>query len=126
MDIIPERYPLRSRSQSKSYGQYALGRLIRNIYGQVVILEEFPVPDERLFLDFYLPHHNLVFEYHGVQHDQFNKFFHVNQRGFQNSQARDGRKKQWCEINDIVLVEVRGSPTSQELQVLIQDARKHE
>jgi len=69
MDIRPERYPIRSREQSKSHGQYMLGRLLRSIYGQALILEEFPIPDERLVLDFYMPHHNLAFEYQGRQHD---------------------------------------------------------
>lgn len=127
MDILPERYPMRSREQSKSVGQFLLGRSLRSIYGQhAVILEEFSIPEERLWLDFYLPHHNLAFEYQGQQHDEFNKFFHVDKQGFNKSKRRDERKRQWCDLNTIVLLEVRGSVTAEQLQRMIQDARLHE
>ena len=123
MDIRPERYPIRSREQSKSHGQYMLGRLLRSIYGQALILEEFPIPDERLVLDFYMPHHNLAFEYQGRQHDEFNKFFHADQAGFQRSQARDARKKAWCVLNTIRLITTRDSVSVEALQKLIEEAR---
>lgn len=124
MDILPERYPVRSREQCKSAGQYMLGRLLRQIYGfNAVILEEFPVPGERLWLDFFMPHHRLTFEYHGKQHDEFVKIFHGDKRGFEKSKERDSRKRSWCELNDINLIEVRGNITVEELQQLIQDAR---
>jgi len=124
MDILPERYPMRSREQSKSVGQFLLGRGIRTIYGpHAVVLEEFPVPEERLWLDFYLPHHNLAFEFQGQQHDEFNKFFHVDKKGFVKSRERDERKRQWCILNDIILIEIRGSIAVEQLRTLIQEAR---
>ena len=124
MDILPERYPVRSREQSKSAGQYMLGRIIRSLYGfRAVVLEEFPVVGERLWLDFFLPHHKLAFEYQGVQHDKFVKLFHGDRKGFEKSRARDERKKNWCELNEIVLVEVRGTPSVEDLQGLIEAAR---
>lgn len=124
MDILPERYPMRSREQSKSVGQFLLGRGIRTIYGpQAIVLEEFPIPGERLWLDFYLPHHNLAFEYQGQHHDEFNKFFHGDKSGFVKSQKRDERKRQWCALNSIVLIEVRDSLTTDQLQALIQESR---
>jgi len=124
MDILPERYPMRSRDQCKSNGQYLLGRVLRSIYGQqAMILEEFPVVGERLWLDFLLLHHNLAFEYQGAQHDKFSKFFHGDKKGFQKSKIRDERKRQWCEINGLVLVEVRGNPTVADVQRMIQEAR---
>ncbi len=125
MDILPERYPIRSREQSKSAGQFLLGRLIRKIYGQqVMLLEEFAVPEERLWLDFYLPHHQLAFEYQGEQHDTFNAFFHNDKKGFEQSKIRDQRKSEWCKINNIILVEVRGNPSLEELQNAIEEARQ--
>lgn len=124
MDILPERYPVRSREQCKSNGQYLLGRAVRGIYGtNALILEEFPLPEERLWLDFYLPHHKLAFEYQGEQHDKFNKFFHGDKQGFKKSIARDERKRRWCEANEIILVEVRGTVTIEDLQGMIQESR---
>lgn len=101
-----------------------LGRLLRQIYGfNALILEEFPLPGERLYLDFFMPHHRLAFEYQGRQHDQFVKLFHGDKKGFERSKARDVRKSEWCELNELVLVEVRDNITTEELQQLIQEAR---
>lgn len=94
---------------------------------RAVILEEFPVPEERLFLDFYMPHHSLAFEFHGVQHDNFNKFFHGDKGGFERSKVRDQRKKEWCALNDIILIEVRDTLSAEALKDLIQANRaEHE
>ncbi len=124
MDILPERYPVRSRDQCKSAGQYMLGRLLRRIYGfKALLLEEFSLPEERLYLDFFMPHHKLAFEYQGRQHDEVVPFFHGDRKGFEKSKIRDERKRQWCVINALTLVEVRGTPTVEDLQQLIEEAR---
>ena len=125
LDIIPSRYPVRSKANSKSSGQYNLGRQIRAIYGQrATLLEEFPAPSERLYLDFFMPHHRLAFEFHGEQHDSFNPFFHGSKEGFEQSKVRDSRKRQWCCINDIALVEVRDATIdAATLRTLISEAR---
>ena len=124
MEILPERYPIRTREQCKSAGQYMLGRLLRSIYGfHALLLEEFPLPGERLYLDFFMPHNKLGFEYQGIQHDQFVKLFHSDKKGFERSKERDARKKLWCETNDITLIEVRGNVSVEELQKLIEEAR---
>ena len=125
LNIVPERYSLRTREQSRSVGQFTLGRMLQSIYGfKALILEEFPIPEERLVLDFYMPHHGLAFEYQGEQHDQFNKFFHIDRHGFEQARLRDERKRQWCDLNGIALVEVRGLPSLEELKELIQNARE--
>ena len=83
MDILPERYPVRTREQCKSAGQHSLGRVLRKLYGfNALVLEEFPLPGERLWIDFLMPHHNLGFEFQGLQHDQFVKLFHGDAKVF--------------------------------------------
>lgn len=127
IDVRPSNFPLRSKEDSKSYGQYNLGLSIRSIYGEkALILEEFPLPEERLWLDFYLPHHCIAFEYQGKQHDEFSKFFHGNKQGFKASKKRDAKKRQWCIINDITLVEVRGNVDVGYLKKLITKCRNNE
>lgn len=123
IDIIPSRYPVRSRDKSRSYGQFNLGRQIVGIYGtRALLLEEFPIPETRLSLDFYMPHHGIAFEFQGIQHDEYIEHFHGDKEGFERQKARDARKREWCEINDILLVEVRTDTlTSQELKELIQE-----
>lgn len=127
IEISAAKYPIRSRDQSKSVGQYALGRLLQSIYGvQTIILEEFSIPEERLFLDFYMPHHSLAFEYQGEQHDTFNKFFHLDKAGFEKSKERDTRKRNWCMINSIKLIEIRGTISAEELKELITEGTEDE
>jgi len=126
LNIVPSKYPVRSLSQSKSKGQHNLGRQIQKTYGmKATLLEEFSIPDERLYIDFFLPNHGLAFEFQGEQHDEFNKFFHGTKHGFTASKKRDERKRLWCELNDITLVEVRDAHLSAEdLQKLIQESRE--
>lgn len=127
LDILPERFPVRSRQQSPSQGQYALGRTILSLYGHsTLMLEEFSIPEERLYIDFYLPHHNLAFEFQGEQHDKFNKFFHKNKEGFEQSKTRDQRKEEWCKLNNITLVKIYDIPTPETLLDFIKEARKDE
>jgi hypothetical protein len=124
INILPEKYPVRSRDQCKSYGQYLLGRVIRSIYGtSALVLEEFSIPGERLFIDFYMPHHGLAFEFHGKQHQEYNEFFHGDKKGFEKSLARDQRKRRWCEINSIILIEVNEIVSKSKLMGMIVDAR---
>jgi len=124
MDIVPSRYPVRSRGQSKSTGQFNLGRQIKNLYGPATILEEFPIPDSRMSLDFYMPQHGLAFEFQGTQHDAYIEHFHGNKDGFERQKIRDQQKREWCELNDIILIEVRDANLSaEELKELIRSER---
>jgi hypothetical protein len=111
-------YPLRSEAKSKSRGQFHLGKVLLEIYGSnAIILEEFPIPESRLSVDFFLPHIGLAFEFQGIQHDKFNAFFHQTKKDFAKQKERDGRTRRWCDMNDITLVEIRDMEiTAQELQ----------
>ena len=128
IEIVPSRYAVRTRKNSKSIGQYNLGKQIRSIYGtSAQLLEEFPIPGERLFIDFFMPNHKLAFEFQGEQHDKFNAFFHGSKAGFAKSKERDARKRRWCEINEIVLVEVRSSTIDVDnLRAAISEERDNE
>lgn len=124
MDIVPSRYPVRSRDKSRSFGQFNLGRQIKQLYGPATLLEEFPIPDSRLSLDFYMPQHGLAFEFQGIQHDKYVEHFHGDKDGFERQLIRDSKKREWCELNDITLIEVRDSNlSSTELMELIQETR---
>ena len=127
-EIVASRYTPRSLSASRSFGQYNLGRQIQSIYSlAALLLEEFPIPETRLSLDFYMPHHKLEFEFEGIQHDEYNSHFHGDKAGFERQKERDGRKRLWCELNHITLIEVRNaSLSSKELQTVIKEARSNE
>lgn len=120
LELTSSKYPLKSRTQSPSAGQFNLGRKILEIYPGYIILEEFTIPGTKLSLDFFVPVAKIAFEFQGIQHDEFNKFYHVTKAGFEKQKTRDRIKKEWCVLNNITLVEVRDEFVSKEdLQNLI-------
>jgi hypothetical protein len=78
---------------------------LRLIYPALQILEEVHIPGENLYLDIYIPAMKTAVECQGAQHSEFNKFFHRrNPKNFANARARDERKKEWCDLNNIRIV----------------------
>src|SRR5271165_7086731 len=47
-----------------------------------------------IYVDYYIPGVRLAFEYDGVQHGTFSKFFHKTKRAFMNSVERDSYKEE--------------------------------
>jgi hypothetical protein len=80
--------------------------LLREEFQGRIILEEVSAPGEQLYLDFFLPSGKIAIEVHGEQHYSFNKFFYKDQRAFRLAQMRDRRKREWCDLNEITLVEL--------------------
>lgn len=83
--------------------------LLRLIYPTLDILEEVTVPirqGQKVFLDFYLPLYKIAVEVHGRQHYEFVSHFHNNHYEFMLACKRDNEKKEWCELNNIQLVEL--------------------
>lgn len=81
--------------------------LLKSLYPVDRILEEVHLPGSgNLYADFWLPLRNKIIEVHGEQHYKFIAFFHGTQLNFLASKANDNKKKEWCSINGIVLVEL--------------------
>lgn len=70
------------------------------------IYEEVTLLGTGLVADFFIPDLKVMIEIHGQQHYKFVKHFHKTQAGFTASQKRDRLKQEWCEINDVVYVEL--------------------
>jgi len=91
----------------RSKGQEHLSVCIARIYQFVPVFEEFIIPGEQgLSLDFFIPQKKIAFEFNGQQHYEYNKFFHNSKIDFLNQQKRDNRKREWCRVNNVTLVEV--------------------
>lgn len=66
-----------------------------------------PITSENLELDMYNEELKLACEYHGAQHFHFNEFLHGRSKEkFQNQQYRDLMKRDLCQKQGILLIEV--------------------
>lgn len=106
IDIRPSRWPRRPEGECKSKLQWGVSVIIDELYPYEAILEEFFVPGDSLYIDFFLPRKRLAVEVHGRQHYEYSEFFHGSKKKFKQSQERDSRKKHWCELNGIKLIEI--------------------
>ncbi|RHZ69844.1 hypothetical protein Glove_277g30 [Diversispora epigaea] len=59
-----------------------------------------------LELDIYYSQYGFAIEVQGIQHERFHTFFHKDQEVFKKQFARDQLKKELCDENWIVLIEV--------------------
>lgn len=95
--------------------------LLRSMYPTDRILEEVPLPgSNRLSADFYLPWRNIVVEVHGRQHYEYVPFFHGNKMAFIEGRQRDLKKIEWCNQNNIGVVELPYNETDEQWRERIQ------
>ena len=59
-----------------------------------------------LELDIHYPQYGFAIEVQGIQHECFHAFFHKNQKDFEKQFARDQLKKELCDKNRILLIEI--------------------
>ena len=108
--------PSRSQASVDEKNRSSLHKKARSILKEVYpydrILEEVSLPGSKterrrstLRADLFIPNRNLIIEVHGEQHYKFNKFFYKDKLSFYRAKARDSEKKEWCQLNDITLVE---------------------
>ncbi len=69
--------------------------------------------------DLYLPNRNLIVEAHGEQHFSFVKHFHSSKADFLRSKARDLKKIEWCEINEIKIISFNFDESEEEWEAKI-------
>ena len=71
-----------------------------------IVFEEFRIVGTRLSLDFYNANKKIAIEVQGGQHIKYVKHFHGNRLKYVDQLKRDKKKLDFCEINDINLVEI--------------------
>lgn len=85
-------------------------KVLSKEFAQFITLEEVPLPIRRgdiLYADFFIPLLRLAVEVQGEQHFKFSLRFHQDKNGFRKAQKRDREKLEFCELNNIRLVEFR-------------------
>jgi hypothetical protein len=84
-----------------------------------LILEEVPIPDLNLFFDFVIIRHKLCVEVHGEQHYTFNSFFFKDKFSWAKAQQNDQKKRDWCEENNLKLIELPFDKTDDEWKKIL-------
>lgn len=56
--------------------------------------------------DFVIPNLPLLVEVHGRQHYEYVKYFHKSKKNFKLYVKNDSIKKDWCELNEIIYIEL--------------------
>ena len=93
--------------KSRSKIQYNAKQFLKKYWNNHIVFEEFPVAGTRLSLDFYNANKKIAVEVQGRQHTKYVPFFHgKNKINYLNQLKRDQDKLNFCELNDIQLVEI--------------------
>ena len=83
--------------------------LLKKIFPHNLIKAEYYIKYKgtRLFFDFYIKDLGILIEVQGKQHDEYVEHFHGDREGFIVSKRRDNLKKEYCQENDLILIEIR-------------------
>jgi len=71
-----------------------------------IVFEEFRIVGSRLSLDFYNANKKIAVEVQGDQHIKYVKHFHKTRLNYLDQLKRDQKKLDFCNFNDIKMVEV--------------------
>lgn len=116
------KYPIKGEN-GRSKFQHEIYLELKKLYPYDIILEEVKIPGSRLFCDFVIPSVKLIIEAQGKQHYEFNTLFHQYYVDFVNQQNRDQMKRDFCQINNLTLVEIPYG-TKQTTARLISEAQR--
>ena len=74
-----------------------------------IITEHFARNSNTMYVDFYIEigEKCYVIEYNGIQHYKFSNFFHKTQEEFEAQCRRDKLLKKYCQLNDIIFIELK-------------------
>lgn len=103
----PERFSIDWGAPSRSKFQSRVKEFLKAYWGYDFVYEEFPVVGTKLSLDFFNYTKKIAIEVQGIQHLRYSPFMHGGSKvKFLDQIERDGKKLEFCEKNDIVLVEI--------------------
>lgn len=105
-EIQLKKYVYDPKTPSKSQFQTNVGQELRQRFPNDIMFEEVRIPHENFVLDFLIPSVSMAVECHGEQHVRHIKHFHNTIRQFHRQQERDEKKRQWCKLNNIKLIEI--------------------
>jgi len=96
-------------------------KIIEKLFPLELVFEECVLPGSKqgqktanLFADFFLPRQNIIIETNGEQHYTHIPFFCKSKKEFNKRKSNDNRKKEWCELNNITLIELPYDETDEQ------------
>lgn len=92
--------------KSRSKFQEEVKKFLKKYWKGDVVFEELKVVGTRLTLDFFNANKRIAIEVQGQQHFKYIPFFHGNRGNYLNQIKRDVKKIQFCELNEIKLIEI--------------------
>jgi hypothetical protein len=101
-----KKYLINWSGKSRSKIQKKVKIFLKEFWEGQVIFEEFPVAGTRMSLDFYNANKKIAIEVQGAQHTKYVPFFHQRRSNFASQVRRDDDKRKFCELNNIILVEI--------------------
>lgn len=100
------KYKIKWNGKSRSKFQREVKKYIYKYWRYDAVYEEFKVAGTQLSLDFYNHTQKIAIEVQGAQHLQFVKHFHKTRANFVRQIRRDDKKMDFCDINDIKLLQI--------------------
>ena len=100
------RYLIKWEQASRSKFQKGVKDFLKPYWKHDMVFEEFRIVGSRLSLDFYNANKKIAIEVQGAQHTKYVKHFHKNRLKYLDQLKRDQKKLDFCEANDIKLVEI--------------------
>jgi hypothetical protein len=101
------KYLIQWNKPCRSQIQFKVKHFLQPFWERMIVAEEVPLVGSRLTLDIFNATLKIAIEVQGKQHTTYNPFYHRNSSAnFLSQIKRDFRKVQFCELNNIKLIEI--------------------
>lgn len=101
------KYKIDWTGKSISRMQTRVKRFLAPFWQSHIVLEEFRIPGSLYRIDILNLTTKIAVEVSPESvHSKFNPFFHKTRSGYVNSIKRDVKKAEWCERNEIKVIEI--------------------
>lgn len=122
LDLLGNEHKLNTsqhleKKENKSQLHLKTRNFLKSVFPLFTILEECPIkvrPKTTLYLDFFIPQLNYLFEMHGEQHVKYIPFFFKTKSKFLLAQNNDRLKREWAILNNFTLYEFYWNETEED------------
>jgi hypothetical protein len=106
-----KQFLIKWEKKSRSKFQFDVKSFLKKFWQGDVVFEEMRIVGTRLSLDFYNANKKIAIEVQGQQHFKYTPFFHNTRNAYLKQIKRDVSKIDFCNLNNIKLIEIYPSDT---------------